>query len=55
MLKNQIKSAHGCMAVEATSPPPPPRPKAGSGSRTEPSNAGRRENPEAAAKDRALR
>lgn len=54
MLKNQIKSARGCMAVEATSPPPP-RPKAGSGSRTEPSNAGRRENPEAAAKDRALR
>lgn len=24
VLKNQIKSAHGCMAVEATSPPPPP-------------------------------
>lgn len=27
MLKNQIKSAHGCMAVEATSPPPPPAPR----------------------------
>lgn len=27
MLKNQIKSAHGCMAVEATSPPPPPPPQ----------------------------